>query len=127
MRSKKYQKNFLMSVLLIFTVFLYGCGGSAGVQESTMSFELLDVTTKAPVEDVQVILQSVDPNPGDGNAYYINRQLSTDSRGKVTFADLSPDRQYPLLLFESSVSNHQGVAQGPVQETSAAAEQKKYQ
>jgi len=85
-----------MSILLLFTVFLYGCGGSAGVKNSTLQFEMLDVTTKAPIEDVQIIVESPDSGGGDGNATYVRRQLSTDSRGKVTFSDLAPDRQYTI-------------------------------
>lgn len=96
MRSKRKQKNMLLSFLLLFTVFLYGCGGSAGVQESTIRIEMRDVTTKAPIEDVQIILDARDPNPTSGQATHLRRQMGTDSRGKVVFSDLPPDRLYNI-------------------------------
>ncbi len=96
MRSKRQQKNFLMTILLVFTVFLYGCGGSAGVENTTMRFEMLDITTKAPVENVQLIINGTEPNTETGQSTHIRRQLATDSRGVVTFSDLPPDRQYTI-------------------------------
>lgn len=111
MRSRRRQKNALLIALCFFTVFLYGCGGSAGVQETTIKIEMLDVTTKAPVENAQVIVAAPDPQQSGGLAVQITRQLATDSRGKVTFADLPPDRLYSINAYKDGyVTPGQGGA-----------------
>lgn len=99
MRSERKQKNAMMLTLLLFTVFLYGCGGSAGVKTGEIRLEMLDVTSKAPVEDVQVLLTAPDPGGGGGGqAVQLTRQLATDARGKVVFSDLPPDRVYTIAV-----------------------------
>jgi len=109
-RSRRRQKNSMLVALCFATVFLYGCGGSAGIKESSIRVEMLDVTTKAPIEDVQVIVTAPDPQ-ATGLAVQITRQLATDSRGIAVFNDLPPDRNYTLNAYKDGfVTPGQGGA-----------------
>lgn len=99
-RSRRRQKNAMLLALCFATVFLYGCGGSAGVKETTIRIEMLDVTTKAPIENAQLIVAADEPQATGGLAVQITRQLATDSRGKVVFNDLPPDRRYSITAYK---------------------------
>ena len=95
MISYKNQRLLLVLTLFFSTMFLYGCNGgtsSSGVTESTIKFEIRDITTKAPLDNAIVKVEG--PN-GD---IQIARQVVTDSRGKVTVGDLPPDRAYTLSI-----------------------------
>ncbi|HOD40387.1 MAG TPA: hypothetical protein PKL57_07500, partial [Candidatus Wallbacteria bacterium] len=59
MFSYKNQRLLLVLTLFLSTVFLYGCNGgtsSSGVTESSMRFEIRDITTKAPLDNVNVMI-----------------------------------------------------------------------
>ncbi len=107
MFSYKNQRLLLVLTLFLSTVFLYGCNGgtsSSGVTESSMRFEIRDITTKAPLDNVNVMISGPDPQ-SDNGPVSILRQLKTDSRGKVTAGDLPPDRRYTVTLSKEGYQN----------------------
>ncbi len=100
MISHKNQRLLLVLTLFFSTMFLYGCNGgtsSSGVTESAIRFEIRDITTKAPLDNVNVLVTGPDPQ-SDNGPVSILRQLKTDSRGKVTASDLPPDRRYTVAI-----------------------------
>jgi|GEM_PF-5448243 len=100
MISHKNQRLLLVLTLFLSTVFLYGCTGgtsSSGVETSTMRFEIRDITTKAALDNVNVMIVGPDPQSANG-AVSVLRQIKTDSRGKATASDLPSDRQYTVRL-----------------------------
>ncbi|HOT74906.1 MAG TPA: hypothetical protein PK467_03910, partial [Candidatus Wallbacteria bacterium] len=107
MFSYKNQRLLLVLTLFLSTVFLYGCNGgtsSSGVTESSMRFEIRDITTKAPLDNVNVMISGPDPQ-SDNGPVSILRQLKTDSRGKVTAGDLPPDRKYTVTISKEGYQN----------------------
>ncbi len=106
MVSYKAQRLMIVLTLFISTVFLYGCGSStsSSVSNSSLRFEIRDVTTKAPLDNVQVMVTGSDPSNANGPVSIL-RQLKTDSRGKATASDLPPDRPYQVVLAKEGYQN----------------------
>jgi len=69
-----------------------------------MTFEIRDITTKAPLDNVQIMVSGPDPQNA-GGAVSILRQIKTDSRGKATASDLPPDRSYRVALSKEGYQN----------------------
>lgn len=100
MVSYRTQRLLIVLTLFVSTVFLYGCsGGSANtsIASSTIRLEIRDITTKAPLDNVQVMVSGPDPQNPVGPVSIL-RQVKTDSRGKVTVGDLPPDRSYRVAV-----------------------------
>ncbi len=102
MISHKNQRLLLVLTLFLSTMFLYGCNGgtsSSGVTESSIRFEIRDVTTKAPLDNANVMITGPEADVAT------LRQLKTDSRGKVTVSDLPPDRRYTVTISKEGYQN----------------------
>lgn len=97
MIKHKTQQILMVLMLFISTLFLYGCSGdteTSKVKESTIRLEVRDITTKAPIDNVVVVVRKIS---GD-EIPIIAREGKTDSRGKIVFGGLAPDFKYSILL-----------------------------
>ena len=112
MVSNKVQRLVIVLTLFISTVFLYGCNGgtsSSSLSEAAINIEVRDITTKAALDNVQVMVSGPDPTNAQG-AVSILRQVATDSRGKAQIGSLSPDRTYTITIFKEGYANPPQVA-----------------
>lgn len=111
MVSYKVQRLVIVLTLFISTVFLYGCNGgtpSSSLSEASIQIEVRDVTTKAALDNVQVMISGPDPANAQG-AVSILRQVATDSRGKATLGSLPPDRTYTVNVYKEGYQNPPNV------------------
>ncbi|MEZ7890706.1 MAG: carboxypeptidase regulatory-like domain-containing protein [Candidatus Wallbacteria bacterium] len=99
MVSYKLQRLVLVLTLFISTAFLYGCNSStsSSSSDSTLRFEVRDVTTKAALDDATIMVSGPDPTNA-GGAVSILRQITTDSRGKATADGLPAERRYTVTV-----------------------------